>query len=68
MTADQFTYKVDGMCNDFTTGITTEVQFKHFILDLLTEVVYKNEDLKAHYYKQYEQEAKAWEYQTLVSH
>jgi hypothetical protein len=68
MTADQFTNKVDGICNDFTNYVTTEVEFKHSILDLLTEVVYKNEDLKAHYFKQYEQEAKAVEFESLVCH
>lgn len=68
MTADQFTDKVDGITNDFTTGITTETQFKHAIQDLLLEVLYNNEDLKAHYIKQYEQQKQAWEYQTLVSH
>jgi hypothetical protein len=68
MTADQFTDKVDGITNDFSTGITTETQFKHAIQDLLLDVLYNNQDLKAHYYKQFEQEQKAWELQNFVSH
>lgn len=68
MTADEFTNKVDGMINDFIDGATNETEFKHSIQDILIEVVYKNEDLKNHYYKQFEQEAKAWEYQSLVHH
>lgn len=68
MTADEFTNKVDGMINDFIDGATNETEFKHAIQDILIEVVYKNEDLRNHYYKQFEQDAKAWEYQNLVHH
>lgn len=68
MTADEFTNKVDGMINDFIDGATNETEFKHSIQDILIEVVYKNEDLRNHYYKQFEQDAKAWEYQNLVKH
>ncbi|AYQ31958.1 hypothetical protein DTQ70_07135 [Runella sp. SP2] len=68
MTAQQFAHKVEGIANNFTNAKTTKEQFKHAIQDLLHEVVYNDEELKKHYYQMYENEAKAWEYQTLVSH
>lgn len=68
MTAQQFQDRIDAITENMINKVTSETHFKHAIYDLLQEVVYNNEDLKKHYFKMYENEAKAWEYQSLVSH
>lgn len=68
MNAQQFADRIDAITENFVEKRTSETHFKHAIQDLLFEVLYNNQDLKAHYYKQFEQEQKAWELQNFVSH
>lgn len=68
MTAQQFTENVNALCNEFTTGAINEVQFNHSIQDLLTGVVYNNDELKKYYFAECDKDAKAWEFQMMVQH
>lgn len=68
MTAQEFAATVNALCNNFTSGAINEVQFNHSIHDLLTGVIYNNDELKKYYFAESDKEAKSWEYQMMVQH